>query len=178
MFYNYSNIPDASPEFTREVYRLLSGFSGLKLKSGYNADADAVFIGIVKSAEKMADTLKPASPRVAKDRAQESVGTGRQKFNIPGGNQITLMVHVIVIKKPTEEELALIRSSIGEKVAMKSKIIFNEIIPVTYQMTREILDGTGTQVVATQNLGIQRKSVKELSIQAANSIRDLILYAF
>jgi hypothetical protein len=178
MFYNYSNIPDASPEFTREVYRLLTGFSGLRLKSGYNQDADAVLIGIVKSAEKMSETLRPTSPRVAKDRAQESVGTERQPFNIPGANQFTLMVHVIVIKKPTEEELALLRSSLGEKVALKSKVIFNEVIPVQIQMTREVLDNAGTQVVATQNLGIQRKTVRELSVMAANSIRDLILYAF
>ena len=178
MFYNYSNIPDASPDFTREVYRLLTGFSGLRLKSGYDKDCDAVFIGIIKSPEKLSETLRPGSPRVAKDRARESVGGTRENFNIPGTNQFGLTLHVIVIKRPTEEELALLRSSIGDKVSMKSKIIFNEMIPVQMQMTREILDGSGTQVVATQNLGVQRKTMREMSVQAANSIRDLILYAF
>jgi hypothetical protein len=178
MFYNYSNLPAVSAEFTRETYRLLTGFSGLKLINGYKPSADAVMIGIIKTPEKIAETLRPLNLRVAQDRAKESIGPGRGKFYIPGTTDVSLYLQIIVIKKPSAEELALLQSGIGEQVHKNSRVIFNELIPLKYTYTREILDGAGTQVIATQNQGVQRKSIKELSMQAATSVRDVILYAF
>ncbi len=178
MFYNYSNLPDVSADFTREVYQLLTGFSGLKIRSGYSDSTDAVMIGIIKSAEKTIDTIKPAGVSQAQGKTPLSVGSSRPNFNVPGASLITLMIQVIVIKHPTEEELALLRSGIGDQIVMKSKVILNETIPVQASMSREFLDANGTQVMATQNLGVQRKTITSMSLQAAASIRDLILYAF
>ena len=178
MFYNYSNISEASGDFTRETYRLLTGFSGLKLSSGYNQNTDAVLIGILKTPEKVAETIRPSNFRVAQDKANNAVGTVRQNFYIPGVSDVQVFLHVIVIKKPTEEELALLKSGIGDQVRSNSKVIFNEMIPVRMQYTREILDNPGTQVNATQNFGVQRKTIKSMAEQAAVSVRDLILYAF
>ncbi len=178
MFYNYSNLPEVQAEFTRETYRLLTGFSRLKLINGYKSKADAVMIGIVKSPEKMAETIRPSNLRVAQERAQTSLGGTRRKFYIPGTSDVSLYLHMIVIKKPTEEELALLKSGFGDQIKSTSKIIFNEVIPLRIQYTREVMDGAGTQVVATQNQGVQRKIVKSLAEQAANSVRDMILYAF
>jgi hypothetical protein len=178
MFYNYSNLPDVSADFTREVYRLLTGFSGLKIRSGYSDSTDAVMIGIIKSPEKMVDTIKPAGISQAQGKTPLSVGAKRPNFNVPGASLITLMVQVIVIKHPTEEELALLKSGIGDQIIMKSKVILNETIPIQASMSREFLDDSGTQVMATQNLGVQRKTITSMSVQAAASIRDLIIYAF
>lgn len=178
VFYNYSNVSEVSTEFTRETYRLLTGFSGLKLINGYSSSADAVLIGIVKSPEKIAETFKPRTPRLAQSKAESSIGSQRQKFYIPATTEADLHLQIIVIKKPTEEDLVLLRSSMGTQVTTNSKIIFNEMIPVRMTYTREVLDDKGTQVVATQNFGVQRKIVKTMAEQAANSVRDLILYAF
>ncbi len=178
MFYNYSNLPDVSADFTRETYSLLMGFSGLKLRSGYHPETDAVMICIIKSPEKLADTLKRGSSRVANQVAPKAVGTGREKFYIPGTTIMNLSIQVIVIKKPTEEELALLKSGIGDQVKLTSRVIFNENIPLNSQYTREILDEKGVQVVATQNAGVQRKTLEALSKQAAIQVRDMILYAF
>jgi hypothetical protein len=178
MFYNYSNLPEVHGDFTRETYRLLTGFSGLRLVSGYKADTDAVLIGIVKTPEKVAETIRAMNLRVAQDKAKNSIGTSREKFYIPGTSNVSLYLHVLVIKKPTEEELALLKSGIGEKITTNSRIIFNELLPLRMQYTREVLDDEGTQVVATQNQGVQRKSLRMLSEQAAVTIRDMILYAF
>ncbi len=178
MFYNYSNLPELSGEFTRETYRLLTGFSGLRLASGYDEASDAILIGIIKSPEKLTETLKPTTLRVAQDRAKNAVGVNRQKFYVPGANNVVVSLQIIVIKKPTEEELALLKSGIGDQVQLNSRVIFNEMIPLQLQYTREILDDQGVQVVATQNFGVQRKTIKDLSVQAANSVRDMILYAF
>lgn len=178
MFYNYSNLPEVHADFTRETYRLLTGFSGLKLINGYKKNADAIMVGIIKSPEKLAETLRPSNLRVAQEKARDSIGTSRQNFYIPGTSDVQLYLQIIVIKKPTEEELALLKSGIGDQIKMTSKVVFNELIPLRIQYTREIMDGAGTQIVATQNRGVQRKILKNLSEQAANSVRDMILYAF
>ncbi len=178
MFYNYSNLPDLSADFTRDTYSLLMNFAGLKLESGYNPDSDAVLVGIIKSPEKMTETLKRGSSRVANDIVPTATGDKRQKFSVPGTTIATLYLQIIVIKKPTEEELALLKSGIGDQVKLTSRVIFNEMIPLSAQYTREILDKEGTQVIATQNAGVQRKTLEGMSRQAAISVRDMILYAF
>ena len=178
MFYNYSNLSEVHTDFTRETYRLLTGFSGLKLKNGYDEKADAILIGIVKSPEKIAETVRPNNLRLAQERARKAIGNARQNFYIPGSSDVQLFLQVIVIKKPTEEELTLLRSGIGEQVPVNSKVIFNEILPLRITYTREVLDGEGVHIVGTQNFGVQRKTYKKLAEQAAVNIRDMILYAF
>lgn len=178
MFHNYSNLPEVSPSFTKETYRLLTGFKGLKLKSGYHSELDAVLIGVVKSPEKVSDTLRPTNLIVAKGKASKAIGEDRQDFYIPGTTDIAMMLQVIVIKKPTEEELSLLKSGIGDKVKLNSRIIFNETIPLRVQYAREVFDNEEVSITATQNAGIQRKVLKNLSEQAAVSVRDMILYAF
>lgn len=178
MFYNYSNLGEVSSDFTRETYRLLMNFGGLKLRSGYDSKADAVLIGIIKSPEKLVDTLRPeGSPIIVQDKTPKAVGS-RQKFSVPAASSVNLYLHVIVIKKPTEEELALLKSGIGEQIKPNSRVIFNEILPVRSTFTRELLDENGVDVISTQNAGIQRKVVDNMAEQAAISIRDMILYAF
>lgn len=178
MFYNYSNIFEIHTDFTRETYRLLTSFSGLKLINGYDRDADALLIGIIKSPEKLSETIRASNLRLAQDKAKNAIGNERQDFYIPGTSDVTLYLQVIVIKKPTEEELALLRSGIGDKISASSKIIFNELIPLRTQYTREVLDNSGVQIIGTQNQGVQRKALKGLAEQASVNIRDMILYAF
>lgn len=178
MFYNYSNLSEIHTDFTRETYRLLMGFSGLKLINGYNKTSDAVLIGIIKTPEKVSDTIRPTTLREAQLAAKNAVGTRRQKFYIPATSEAQLHLQVIVIKKPTEEELALLKSGIGDQVQSSSRIIFNEMIPLRTSYTREVADTPGVQVLATQNAGVQRRSLKLLAEQAAINVRDMILYAF
>lgn len=178
MFYNYSNLGEIHTDFTRETYRLLTGFSGLKLDNGYNKNSDALLIGILKTPEKLAETIRASNLRLAQEKSQNAIGTQRENFYIPGTSDVQLYLHVIVIKKPTEEELALLKSGIGGQIKSTSKIIFNEYIPLRIQYTREVLDDAGVEVLGTQNAGVQRKILKTLAEQAAVNVRDMILYAF
>lgn len=178
MFYNYSNLPEAHIDFTRETYRLLTGFSGLKLVSGYSKNTDAVLIAILKTPEKVMETVVTGNPRLAQEKAKDSIGPQRENFYIPGTSTVNMFLHVIVIKKPSDEELNLLKSGIGDQVKMTSKVIFNEMMPLSAQYTREVLDGKGTEVVGSQNIGVQRKILKGLAEQAAINIKDMILYAF
>lgn len=178
MFYNYSNIPEVQSDFTKEIYRLFTSYSGLKLYNGYNPSADAVVIGIIKSPQKLTDTIRAQNLRLAQGVAKNKIGNVRQNFYVPGTSDVQLFLQFIVIKKPTEEELALLKSGIGDQVRSSSRIVINEIIPLRFQYTREYLDNEGTEVVGTQNAGVQRRAFSQLAEQAALSVRDLVLYAF
>ena len=182
MFFNYSNQTDIAGHFTKETYKLLSGYRGLKIKNGYQESADAILIGIIKTPEKISYTTQPNNLRVAQNRAANAIGSKRQNFYIPGTTIISLSLHIILIKKPTEQELMLLKSGIGDQIKASSRIIFNEIVPLQGQYAREVFDNSAisdaVSVTATQNAGIQRKVIRNLSEQAATSVRDLILYAF
>ena len=178
MFHNYSNQPEVSNNFTRETYRLLTEYRGLKLKSGYHPETDAILIGIIKSPEPVYETLTPNSFRVAQGTAGPVIGNKRQNFYIPGTTDVSLKLQIIVIKKPTEEELTLLKSGLGDKVILTSRVIFNDTIPLRTQYTREIFDNEEVSITATQNAGIQRKVIRTMAEQAAISVRDMILYAF
>lgn len=178
MFYNYSTLPAVGPEFTRETYLRLMSFSGLKLTSGYSKKSDAILIGIVHSPEKLAETQKASSIRVAKTKTPNAIGDKRLNFYVPGNTLVQLYLQIVLIKKPTEEELALIQSELSSQIPVSSRVVLNEVIPVTDSYVRELMDDVGVQVTATQNSGVQRKIVSRMAENAAETVRDLILYAF
>ncbi len=177
MFFNYSNLPEVSPAMTKETFRLLSGFKDLKLKSGYDTNSDAVLIGIVKTQDKVSESLKPSNLRVAEKLAPKSIGN-RKTFYVPGSTTVKLYVQLIIIKKPTEDEIKLLQSEIGESVVKSDKVIVNQIVSASEQFTREAYDQPGTAVNATQNKAYQRRTVQTIAEQIAINIRDTILYAF
>ncbi len=178
MFYNYSNLSELHTDFTRETYRILTGFSGLKLINGHSSEADALLIGIIKTPEKLMESVRSSNLRLAQLKAKNAIGTNRDSFYIPGTSDVQLYLQIIVIKRPTEEELTLLRSGLSDKIRGNSKVIFNEYLPLRTIYTREVLDDAGVQVVGTQNAGVQRKVLKNLAVDAAVSVRDMILYAF
>lgn len=178
MFYNFSSLPEVSSSFTRETYKLLSGFSGLKLKSGWSRSADAVMVGIIRSPERLTETLVPTNLRVAQGVAPDKIGTERPEFYVPGATVVYLSLQVIVIKRPTEDELALLQSDLGQKLPAQGKILFNETFHLTEAFNREYLDKEAVSVVGTQNAGALRRTKETLAMKAAEQIRDMILYAF
>ncbi len=178
MFYNFSNQPELASSFTRETYKLMSGFSGLKLKSGFSNSTDAVLIGIIRSAEKVADTLRSETPRVASAVAPQAVGSNRPEFYVPGITRVALMLQVVVIKRPTTEEIELLQSELGTRIPAQGKILFNETFNLSEAYNREYLDGEAVGVVGTQNAGALRRTKETLALKAAEQIRDMIIYAF
>lgn len=177
MFYNQSNFNNISPVFTKEIYKILSGFKGLELRSG-KKNADATLIGIVGSASSLKDSRSGANPRAAKSILGENFANNRNDFAIPSTNNLAVSLKIIVMKHPTEEEIKLLSSDLGNAQVINSKIIFNDIIPISGSFTREIFGPEGAEVIATQNRGAQKNTIKGMAQSAAVSFRDMILYAF
>src|SRR3989338_9617244 len=112
LFYNHSNLPNLSGDFTQEVYTLLSEFKDLRLVNSPKR-ADAVLVGIIRSADSLKDTRLNKSYRTAKNTAPEAVGTDRRNFTIPASTQLRLGLHVVIIKNPTEAEIKILQSELG-----------------------------------------------------------------
>lgn len=179
MFYNFSSLPETSATFTRETYRLLSGFTGLKLRSGWNNSSDAILIGIIRSPESLAQAVRGNSPRVAQSVAPEALkNAARPEFYVPGVSNVQLSLQVIVIKRPTSEELQLLQGEMGPQIPTGPKIIFNERFTLSGSFNREFFDQEAGAVAATQNAGALRRTKDNMGTQAAELIRDMILYAF
>jgi hypothetical protein len=178
MFFNYSSVPEVSSSFTRETYKLLSSFSGLKVYSGWSSKSDATLIGIIRSRDSISDVMRADNLRVAQSAAPEAVGTSRPEFYVPGSTSIGLVLQVVVIKSPTKEEIEILQSELGPQVAAQGRVIFNEIFHLNEMFLREIFDGESTSVIATQNAGALRRTKDAMAVQAAQQIRDMIFYAF
>lgn len=177
-FYNYSTLSHVGAEFSREVYAMMMSFPSLKVKSGFDNSTDAVMLGIVKSPEKLRETLRAQNLRVAQDSAPKAIGDKRKEFYIPGTTSVQLYLQIIVIKRPSEDELELLRSGLGEMAQTNDRIIFNELIPVESSYNREIFDEEAVKVIGTQNKGALKKSVKVMAEQVAQSVKEMIMYAF
>lgn len=178
MFLNQSTLAAVSGKFTSEFINLLSSYPGLVVQTGFHKNTDAVFIGVVESNKFYAQTVTNAQQRVASSVAQNSVGAGRNDFYIPATTNVNLRLRLMLLKKPTEEELTLLRSKYASKLKGNSKIIFNEVISVSETFNREVFDKEDGQINFTQNYGILNRSVEKMARKAAMNFEESVLYAF
>lgn len=176
LFYNQSNVEDVSGVFTQEIHEMLSNIDNLKIKMS-DKNADAVLVGIIKSPRRVMESRK-STFRLAQDVAGESLGDQRRDFYVPATTNMQMDLQLILIKNPSKQEIETLRTELGEHVRLSSKVLFNEKISVKSRFSREILSGDSTQVNMTQNKGAERKNVRNLAKEAADSFRNMILYAF
>jgi hypothetical protein len=177
-FLNQSALSGPSVSFTSEVIKMLNTLNNLEVQSGFSTSCDGVLVGKIKSSATLANTITNQEIRVAKNIADESIGGTRGDFYVPAVTRIGLQVQFIVIKRPTEDELKFFLSNYADRIISGQKIVFNEIVPIEERFNREIFDGEATVVNATQNRGAMKKSITQLAQNAANTFRDMILYAF
>lgn len=185
MFYNFTNIPNASAIFTKKVFNSMLSYRELSIHSG-SESTDAVLVGIIESRDKRNKTITPESQKeVSNIYDEQDLFEGkREDFLLPTSNRIKLNLRIIIIKHPSKEELEFLKKSIA-KEAMSSKIIFNETIALTDSYNLRELKGSSVnetrrnlQVLGTQNRGVQQSSIENMAKKAASSFEDMILYAF
>ncbi|MDP7320357.1 MAG: hypothetical protein QF441_07085 [Bacteriovoracaceae bacterium] len=176
MFYNHSSFSSVSGDFTREIYKTLLDFKGLRLVT--TGPADAVLVGIIESPEKKKEAISTeASKRVKSTYGDDVLGEKREDFYVPSVSQLNLSLKIIVIKHPTKEEIKFFQKNIMEGV-ITSKVIFNERIFLSENFNLKEFQSGSLEVLGTQNRGIQKLALKNMAEQAARSFQDMILYAF
>jgi hypothetical protein len=177
MFYNHTNFPGLSGAFTKKIFHTLSDFKELMIYSGLKS-TDAVLIGIIESPDKKRETvITDGRNKVQNTYGEDVIGQNRSDFLLPTKNKLNLRLRLIVIKHPSSEEIKFFQTKIGEK-ALSSKVIFNEVVDLKTSYTLSELDQSAISVLGSQNRGIQKEALRGLADTAANSFKDMILYAF
>ena len=161
---------------TKEIYHMLSIFSGLELKSG-NEPADAVLIGIIESPSQVKESKEAKNLRSAKNAVEDAIGENREDFYIPSTTNLRANLRLILLKNPSEKEIELLKSSLG-KFAVGPKIIVNENISLTGSFTRELYSSQAIEVIDTQNRSALKNTIDDMAKNAAQNFKDMILYAF
>lgn len=183
MFLNQSAIPDVSGPFAKEVRLLLQRFPGLKVWAGDCSGADACLLGIVKSPKGLVETVIPTQFDISTKMAKGAT-LPRADYFIPITSNIKLNLHLVLVKAPSEAEVDLFNSSLGDEIQLHPKMVFNKIIPVEWGFNREVFDrdpkinSDGVVVNMTQNVGSQGRTVKQMAKIAAISFKELVLDAF
>jgi hypothetical protein len=181
MFINRSVLPQLIAPMTREITLALSSYTGLKVLSGDDKNADAVLIGIIESRDHLNEVVVTTQSLFTEGDIVKSIGN-RSPFYYPVQSIYNFSLRVILIKRPTAEELAIFTSNIGEMIKVHPKIVLEDTISLSGGFSR-VVASTSTadapgEVNFVKNKGIFEKSLQETSYQASQSFKQVIVIAF
>lgn len=181
MFINRSVLPQVAALMTKEIILTLNDYSGLKVISGDNENADAVLIGIIESMDHYNEVVKTTETKLTDGNISKSIGD-RSPFTYPTKTAYTLSLRIILIKRPTPQELALFTSDLGPMIQVHPKIILEDTISLSGSFSR-VIGPTNTataegEVNFVKNKGIFDKSLQDTCYQASQTFKQVVLNAF
>ncbi len=183
MFINRSVLPDLAGPMTREITLALSDYSGLKVLSGQNENADAVLIGIIDSLDHFNDVVKTNQTLFTgtEKNIKPSIGN-RSDFYYPIETSYSLTLKIMLIKRPSPEELALAHSDLGALIKTNAKVVLVDTLNLTGSFSRvageTINSSSAGKTNFVKNKGIFEKSLHETALKAAESFKQVVLNAF
>ncbi len=183
MFINRSVIPQLAAPMTKEITLALNDYSGLKVVSGDSENTDAVLIGIIESRDHYNEVVTTSQTLFTdsdKD-IQNSIGN-RAPFYYPVQSTYNFTLKIILIKRPSKEELEFFSSEMGSKVLIHPKVVLQDSIGLTGNFSR-VASPTATATAAgevnfVKNKGIFEKSLQDTCYQAAQTFKQVVLNAF
>lgn len=181
IFLNKSIIPNIAGPLTKEIIKSLTDYTTLGIYSGFSKTADAVLIGIVTSGKKRDEVFKNTGTTYTDSDLKESIGS-REDFYVPTSNSYHASLQLILIKKPTKQDIELMNSRFSSYMSQHPRVLFSETITLSGSYSKIVnsnvsLDGGGV-VNFTQSKQNFQKSIQSLAESAASSFREEILYAF
>lgn len=181
MFINRSVLPQLAAPMTKEITLALNDYSGLKVMSGDNENADAILIGIIESKDHFNDVVTTTQSLFTEGDIKTSIGQ-RSQFYYPVQTTYNLSLRIILIKRPTKEELTLFTSELGRGALVHPKIVLEDSIALTGTFSRVAQPTNDTsaagEVNFVKNKGIFEKSLQDTSYQAAQTFKQVVLNAF
>ncbi len=176
VFYNHSNFIGIEGLFTEKIYRTLLDYKGLKIVDRASK-ADAVVIGIISSHPKSIDSHYNVATKNVSNIYDDVLEDRKKNFILPSVNHMALSLRMVIMKHPSQEEIEVLQSSLGDKV-LSSKIIFNQTLSLGESYTLKELQGDSTKVLGTQNRGVQVEAMNNIATSAAEGFKEMVLYAF
>lgn len=182
MFINRSVLPDIAAPMTKEIILALNDYSGIKILSGDNENADAVLIGVIDSADHYSEVVKTGQQTLTTGDIETSIGK-RSKFYYPLQTIYSFNLRLILIKRPTKEEIDLFSGDMGRLIKVHPKVVLQDSIALAGSFSRvanaTILNTTAPgEVNFVKNKGIFEKSLQDLCYQAGQTFKQVVLNAF
>lgn len=174
-FYNHSNINNVSSSFTREMSFMLAGFSGLRIIND-SQNSDAVLIGIIESADSRKESRVRSDDIVSSSILGNRIDSSKRvDYYIPTKTNLKLDLKVMLVKAFDSNDIEVLKSK-GELIG--PRVLFTEVIPLTETYTREVLSGAANNFTTTRANGAEKNALEGMATNAANTFREMILYAF
>lgn len=180
MFINRSVIPQLAAPMTREITLALNDYSGLKVMSDGN-EADAVLIGIIESQNYYNETVQTSQTLFTEQDVAKSIGN-RPGFYYPVQTSYNFKLRLILIKRPSKEEIELMTSDLGPLIKVHPKVVLQDSIDLSGKFDRvaspaNSINSAG-EVNFVKNKGIFEKSLQDTCYQAAQTFKQVVLNAF
>ena len=181
MFINRSAIPELAAPMTREITFALNDYPGIRVFSGNEKSADAVLIGIIESLDHYNEVVKTNNQLFTDNTVKDSIGL-RAPFYYPVESSYEFSLQIILIKNPTQEELDLLTTDLGQFMKANPKVVLMDRLSLSGSFTRVVGETTGDaspgKTNFVKNKGIFEKSVNETAISAARTFKQVVLNAF
>ena len=181
MFVNRSVIPELAAPMTKEIVFALNDYSGLRVFSGDNDQADAVLIGVIESGDHYNDVVQTTQTLFSDDTIRSSIGS-RSPFYYPVQTSYQFSLKVILIKRPSKEELDLLTTDLGQYMKVNPKVVLMDTINISGSFSRVVGESTTPNAPGktnfVKNKGIFEKSLQETSMNAAKTFKQVVLNAF
>lgn len=181
MFVNRSVLPQLAAPMTKEITLALQEYSGLKVFSGNNEEADAVLIGIIESNTHYNEVVKTTQTLFTEGDILDSIGN-RNPFYYPVQSSYNFSLRLIIIKRPSKQELDVLTSDIGRQIKLHPKVVLQDVIDLSGSFSRvaSAIDSSTSagEVNFVKNKGIFEKSLQATCYQAAQSFKQVVLNAF
>lgn len=181
MFVNRSVIPELAAPLTREITYALNDYSGIRVYSGDSDKADAVLIGVIESRDHYNDVVRTTQTLFTDNTVKSSIGD-RSPFYYPVQSSYEFSLRLILIKRPSKEELELLTTDIGQYMKVNPKVVLMDTINVTGSFSRVVGETTTPNAVGSTNFvknrGIFEKSIQETAMNAAKTFKQVVLNAF
>lgn len=180
VFINKTSLDKISHQYATSVIEVLSEYSDLSVTAGNIVNEDAVVIGIIKSnkAGERGSFIKTHS--LMTEEQKEAIGN-RNAFDVPTAGEFNIIVDVVILKRPSKEEIAFFTSELGRKVSTFPNMIFSQSINVTKTFTIENPVGdqnSGAPVRGVQNKGKLRKSLSDSAKDFKSNFKEMISNAY
>lgn len=181
MFINRSIIPELAAPMTKEIILALNDYSGIRVYSGDNDQADAVLIGVIETKDHYNDVVKTTQSLFSNDKIKSSIGN-RSPFYYPAQTSYEFLLKIILIKRPSKEELDLLTTSLAHFMKANPKVVLMDTINISGSFSRIVGESTTPNAPGktnfVKNKGVFEKSLQESSMNAAKTFKQVVLNAF
>jgi hypothetical protein len=179
-FVNKTSVNELTPLVTKEVVNTFSQFHGLRVNVGEMTNEDAVVVGIIRPGTKANREVVYQNNTLMNTDQQEAIGN-RNAFYVPTIGAFDTKVQVIILKRPTKEEIAFFTDYFNLPKNSFPRTIINESFDLkgTFSIENPVGDlDSSAPVRGTKNAGNLRKALEDNVKSFGVNLRELIANAF